>query len=68
MGYSDTPHNCQVYLPCHRMIIVCRDVKLDEEKAMRYSLEIKIQLHAYDEILAPNEEPRDDVEQPHAEE
>jgi hypothetical protein len=43
-------------------------VKFDEEKAMRCSLERELQLHADEEILAPKEEPQDDVEQPHAEE
>ena len=51
-----------VYLPSHRMTMVCRDVKFDEEKAMRCSLERELQLHVDEEILAPKEEPQDDVE------
>lgn len=43
-------------------------MNFDEEKAMRCSLERELQLHADEEILAPKEEPRDDVEQPHAKE
>ena len=39
VGYNDTPHNYRVYLPSHKMKIVHRDVKFDEEKAMRCSLE-----------------------------
>ena len=48
--------------------MIFRDVKFDEEKAMRCSLERELQLHANEELLAPKEEPRDDVDQPHAEE
>ena len=29
VGYTDTPHKYQVYLPSHRMKLVHRDVKLD---------------------------------------
>ena len=62
VGYTDTPHNYHVYLPSLRMIVVRRDVKFDEEKAMRCSLQRKLQLHAHQEILAPKEEPQDVVE------
>jgi len=48
--------------------VVCRDVKFNEEKAMRCSLERYFQLHPYEDILAPKEEPHDDVEQLHVEE
>ena len=68
LGYTDTPHNYQVYLPPKRMTVVHRDVKFDEDKAMRCSLKREIQLHAVEEILALKEEPQDDVEQPHLEE
>ena len=68
VGYTDSPYNYQVYLPSHRMTVVRRDVKFDEQKAMICSLERELQLHAYDEILAPKEEPQDDVEHPHIEE
>lgn len=37
-GYTETPHNYQVYLPSLRVIVVRRDVNFDEEKAMRCSL------------------------------
>lgn len=57
-----------MYLPTNKMIVVRRDVKFDEEKAMRFSLERDLQLHVFEDILAPKEEPWDDVEQPHAEE
>ena len=46
--------------------MVRRDVKYDEGKAMRCSLERELQLHVVEEILAPKEEPQIDVEQPHA--
>jgi len=68
VGYTDTPHNYRVYLPSHRMIVVRRDVKFDEDKAMRCSLEREIQVHPNEEILAPKEEPWDDVEKPYVEE
>ena len=48
--------------------MIRRDVKFDEEKAMRCSLERELQLHAHEEILAPKEENQDDVEKPHVEE
>jgi len=49
------------------MTTVCRDVKFDEEKAMRCYLERELQLRVVEELLAPKEEPKDDVEKPHAE-
>ena len=67
VGYIDTPHNYQVYLSMSRMTMVCRDIKFDEEKTMRCSLEREIQLHAIDDLLDPKEEePQIDVEQPNA--
>ena len=46
VGYTDTRHKYQVYFSTHRMIVVRRDVKFDEEKAMRFSLERELDLHA----------------------
>ena len=57
-----------VYLSTNRMTMVRGDIKFDEEKAMRCSLQRELQLHAVEELLAPKEEPQDDVEQPHAKE
>jgi len=58
VGYTDTPHNYRVYLPTSKMTVVCRDVIIDEENAMRFSLEMELQLHAFEEILLPKiEEP-----------
>jgi len=68
VGYFNTPHNYRVYLPSHRMTVVCKDVKFNEENAMRCSLEREFHLHVDEELLAPKEEPMDDVEQPHTEE
>ena len=48
------------------MIVVRQDIKFNEEKAMKLSLEMKLDLHAKEEILVPKNEPQD-VEQPHAE-
>ena len=62
LGYTDTPHNYRVYLSSYRMTVVRRDVKFDEEKAMRCSLEGDLQLHSNEEFLALKEEPQDDVE------
>ena len=38
LGYTDTPHIYQVYLLTSRMTVVRKDIKFDEEKAMRVSL------------------------------
>eukprot|EP00253_Pinus_taeda_P022913 PITA_22913 len=38
VGYTDTPHNYWVYLPSTQRIVVCKDLRFDEEKAMRVSL------------------------------
>jgi len=56
VGYTDTPHNYQVYLPTNRMRVVCGDVKFDVDKATRCSIERELYLHAVEEILAPKEE------------
>jgi len=39
VGYTDTPHNYRVYLLTSRRTVVHRDLKFDELKAMRVSLE-----------------------------
>jgi len=50
------------------MTVVRRDVRFNEEKAIRVSLERDLELHADEEILSPKfEEPQIDVEQPHLE-
>ena len=67
VGYFDTPRNYWVYLPTNRMPLVCRDVNLDEENAMRCSLERELHLHVVKELLAPKKESQFDVENPHAE-
>jgi len=68
VGYTNTPPNYRVYLPSHGMTVVCRDVNFNEEKTLRCSLGREFQLHADEELLAPKEEPQDDVEHPHAKE
>lgn len=55
VGYTYTPHNYWVYLPSHRMVVVCRYVKFDEEKSMRCYLERELQLHVNEEPLDPKE-------------
>ena len=44
VGYTDTPHNYRVYLPTSQRIVVHRDLKFDELKAMRVSLERELKL------------------------
>ena len=66
MGYTETPHTYHVYFPNNRMTIMRWDIKFDEDKAMRFSLERELDLHAKEELLVPKDEPQD-VEQPHAE-
>ena len=57
-----------MYLPTSRRTVVRRDLKFDEEKAMRVSLERELQLQAMEELLFPKEEePQTNAEQPHAE-
>ena len=68
VGYTDTPHNYWVYFPTSQRIVVRRDLKFDEKKAMQVSLERELKLHAEEELLVPKEEePQIDAEQPHAE-
>ena len=44
VGYTDTPHNYRLYLLTNKMTVVHRDVRFNEEKAMRVSLERELQL------------------------
>ena len=68
VGCTDTPHNYRVYFPTSRRTVVCRDLKFDEQKAMRASLEREIQLQAMEELFVPKEEePQTDAEHPHLE-
>ena len=68
MGYTDTPHNYRVYLPTSQRTVVFRDIKFDELKAMRASLERELKLQAEEELSIPKEEePQTDAEQPYAE-
>ena len=64
--YTDTPHNYRMYFSANMMTIVRRDVKFDEEKAMRLSLEREIDFHVDEELLVPKDEPKY-VDQPHVE-
>ena len=64
VGYNDTPQKYRVYFPNNIITVVRRDIKFDEEKAMRLSLERELDLHAKEKILVPKDEPQD-VEQPH---
>ena len=68
MEYTDTHHNYWVFLPTNQRTMVCRDLKFDEEKAIRISLERDLKLHAEEELLVPKEEETQiDAEQPHVE-
>ena len=66
MGYTETPHNYHVYFPNIRMTVVRRDIKFNEEKAMKLSLERELDLHAEEELLVPKDEFLD-VDQPQEE-
>ena len=61
VGY--TPHNYRVYLPDNGKTVVRRDIKFQEEKAMKCSLERELHLHADEELLVPKGELQD-VDQP----
>ena len=68
LGYTNTPHNNHVFFPTSQRTVLRRDLKFDEQKAMRVSLERELKFHAEEELLVPKEEePQTDVEQPHAE-
>jgi hypothetical protein len=64
--YTETPHNYRVYLLNSKMIVMRRDIKFDEGKAMRLLLERELDLHAEEELLVPKDESQD-VDQPHEE-
>ena len=63
VGYTETPHNYRVYFPENRMIVVRWDIKFNEVKAIKLSLERELHLHAEEELLIPKDEPQD-VDQP----
>eukprot|EP00253_Pinus_taeda_P008552 PITA_08552 len=56
VGYTDTPHSYQVYFPTSRRKVVCRDLRFDEQKAMRASLERELQLQDVEELFVHKEE------------
>ena len=63
LGYTETPHNYRVYLPNIQMTVMRWDIKFNEVKAMKLSLERELHLHAKEELLVPKDEPLD-VHQP----
>ena len=63
VGCTDTPHNYHVYLPDSGKTVVRRDIKFQEEKAMKCSLERELHLHEDEELLAPKDELQD-MDQP----
>ena len=63
VGYTDTPHNYHVYFPDSSKTVVRLDIKFQEEKAMKFSLERKLHLHENEELLVPKDELQD-VDQP----
>jgi len=63
VGYTDMPHNYRVYLPDSGKTVVRRDIKFQEEKAMKCSLERELHLHADEELLVPKDEIQD-MDQP----
>ena len=66
VGYTDTPHNYLVNFPDNRKTVVRRDIKFQEEKAMKCSLEREPHLHADEELLVLKDELQD-VDQPQEE-
>ena len=66
VGYIETPHNYCVYLLDTQMTVVRRDIKFNEVKAMKLSLEMELHLHAEEVLLIPKDEPMD-VDQPQEE-
>ena len=66
VGYIETPHNYRVYFTNSKMTVMRRDIKFDEVKAMRFSLEREPDLHAEEELLVPKDESQY-VDQPHEE-
>ena len=59
LGYIEAPHIYRMYFPDSRMTIVRRDIKFNEVKAMKLSLERELHLHAEEELLVPKDEPLD---------
>ena len=55
-----------MYLTNSKITVMRRDVKFDEGKAMRLSLERELDLHEEEELLFPKDESQD-VDQPHEE-
>jgi hypothetical protein len=55
-----------VYFPNSKMTFMRRDIKFDEGKAMRLSLERELDLHVEEELLVPKDESQE-VDQPHEE-
>jgi hypothetical protein len=66
VGYTETPHNYRMYFPNNKMTFIRQDIKFDEGKAMRLSLERELDLHAEEELLVPKDVSQD-VDQPHEE-
>ena len=59
VGYTETPHNYRVYFPDSWMTMVGRNIKFNDVKAMKFSLERELHLHAEEELLVPKDEPLD---------
>jgi len=57
MGYTETPHKYGVYLTSIIMKVAQRDVKFDEDKAMKCSIGRKLQIPPEEDLLDPKEEP-----------
>jgi len=62
-GYTETPYNYHAYFPNIRMNVMQQDIKFNEGKYMRLSLERELDLHAKEEMLVPKDESLD-VDQP----
>ena len=51
VGYIEAPHKFRVYFSSPNMIVMRRDVKFDEEKAMRFTLEQELSIPQEEELL-----------------
>ena len=56
VGYTETPHDYRLYFQNSGMTVVRRDIKFNDEKAMKLSLERELDLHAEEQLLAPKDE------------
>jgi hypothetical protein len=62
VGYKEKPHNYRVYFLNSNMTVMRWDIKFDEGKAMRFSLERELDLHPEEELFIPCKDESQDVD------